>query len=130
MVSLDAAHRQIGLLEDWWIHHHLPDVKRQNSLRDVRKLKNHPPINGMFDQWLYSVFGVRLLPLPILVGWLGLLTSVFFEHVLKANQPVLWTALTTLLLFLAGVGIRRLLNIERLHKRPWNRISGNSSNPN
>jgi hypothetical protein len=119
-VSLDAAHRQMGLLEDWWIRHHLKGIRNQRSLRNVKKLTDHPPINGMFDQWLYHVFGTRLLPLPILAGWLGLLTSVFFEYIVKAQQPVLWTALSSLLLFIIGVGIRRLLKIERRHNRPWN----------
>jgi Ca2+/Na+ antiporter len=119
MVSLDAAQRQIGLLEDWWIYHHLKGIRNQRSLRNVKTLKDHPPINGMFDQWMYHVFGSNWLPLPILVGWLGLLTSVFFEHVVKAQQPVLWTALSSLLLFVAGAGIRRLLKTERKHRRPW-----------
>lgn len=126
LVSLDAAHQQIGLLEDWWIFHHLSDVKNQKSLRNVKKLVNHPPINGMFDQWMHSLLGVRLLPLPILIGWFCLLSVVFFEYIVKAKQPVLWTALSTLLVLFLGVVVRNLLRIERRHKRPW-KVDKNSS---
>ncbi len=129
MVSLDAAHRQIGLLENWWIRHHLDGIKHQSQMQEIDSLKSHPPINGMFDEWMYSIFGVRWLPFPILIGWIGLLSTVFFEFVVKANQPVLWTALATLSIVVVGQIALRLLRITRKHERPWKDTPDIASNP-
>lgn len=68
LVSLYAATKQIGSLEDWWFYNHLDDISSVRETRDMLE-HNEPPINGIFDMRMYQILSVRWLPLPIIVGW-------------------------------------------------------------
>lgn len=97
MVMLDAAHKQIRMLEDWWIHYYLRDLKNA-ELYKIECLKGHPPINGLFDELLYRALSTRYLPITLIFGWVFLFSVVILERILNIDKPI-WGAIAATLAF-------------------------------
>lgn len=120
LITVDAAHRHTFFLETWWIRHHLGHLRSEDELHDVGKLAGHPPINGMFDQWIYHVFGTRWIPVPFIIGWVTLLVVVVLEYILKIERSwVLVATCTGLLLSFSVFAFRWLREKKRRpHRLP------------
>lgn len=104
LVSVDAAHKQIVLLERWWIRRYIGDLKRRD-LFDVAKLTDHPPINGMFDARIYKCLSTKWLPVPVIVGWVALASAVVIEYVLTIDRGWFWVAGVTTAIMLGLLGL-------------------------
>ncbi len=124
--SVDAAHKQIEFLENWWFAHYLSKKLKMMDIFCVEKLTDHPPINGIFDEWLYTILSTKWMPVPIALGWLALMSAVFFEKILKIEQPVVPTVASTTVVFGLGVGLFYFATLRR--KRP-NRKVGSWKEP-
>jgi hypothetical protein len=108
LVSLHAATKQIGSLEDWWFCNHLDDI---SSVREPRDMLNHkePPINGIFDMRVYHILSVRWLPLPIIVGWTLVASALWLHRVVSLQQSfMLSSAITTTVIFAGWLAWKQL----------------------
>ncbi len=129
LVTVDAAHRHTFFMEKWWICHHLGHLGSEDDLHDVEKLAGHPPINGMFDQWIYHVFGTRWIPVPFIIGWVTLLVVVVLEYILRIERSwVLVATCTVALLGLGGGGFRWLREKKHQpHRLPSREVAPGSA---
>jgi hypothetical protein len=113
MVCVDAAFKHMQSLENWGFAHYLSKSVKLEDMLEVEKLVDHPPINGIFEAWLYFLLNSKWLPIPIIAGWLGLTSAVWFEKVLNYQQPVVWTVSVSAGALLLGVLLWKALKIPR-----------------
>ena len=93
-VSLHAAGKQIESLENWWFYNYLSDIRNITEFKDTIQ-HTQPPINGIFDDKLYHLFGIKWLPLVLSVAWVWVCTALWLEKISKVQQPMLPTILIT-----------------------------------
>ncbi|BBO33243.1 hypothetical protein [Lacipirellula parvula] len=112
-VSVNAAHRQIKVLEDWWDDHHSENDADDPATRFRREpsINDEPPINGRFQTRIFSVLSTKLLAAPIAFCWLIIFVVVFYQ--LLAHVQDFWKAIFGTLIFILGsVAIFKFLNSE------------------
>jgi hypothetical protein len=126
LVSLHAATKQIGSLEDWWFYNHLDDI---SSVRETRDMLDHnePPINGIFDMRMYQILSVRWLPLPIIVGWTWVASALWLHRVVSHQQSFILSSAITVTMIFAGSLVWNQLQKPAGSDR-WKRLIDRRSN--